>query len=575
MAHDVVIRGGTIVDGTGAPPFDGDVAIDGDRVTEVGDVGGTGSRELDAAGLLVTPGWVDIHTHYDGQATWDPWCTPSGWHGVTTVVMGNCGVGFAPARRDRHDWLIGLMEGVEDIPGSALSDGITWGWETFGEYLDCVDAVPRALDVAALVPHGAVRAYVMGERGARNEPATPDDIQRMAAIVRDGLAAGGVGFSSSRTVVHRAIDGEPVPGTFAAEDELLGIAAVVGEFAPAIFEVAPAGVVGEDLLAPERELGWMRRVAEQTGVTMTFLISQHDAAPDAWREAFRLCEEAQAAGVDLRPQVLGRPLNMLFGHATQYHPFANLPSYQELTALPLAERVARLREPETRARILSDAPPPDDPLAAVLTFPLDRIFPLGDPPDYEPPRERSIAALAAASGREPREMLYELMLTDDGRELFMNPVLNYSETDSEVTREMLLHPTSLLGGSDGGAHCGVICDASTPTTMLTHWARDRSRGDRLPLEWIVRKQTADTARAFGMTDRGELRPGQRADINLIDLDSLSVSRPEMTFDLPAGARRLVQRAQGYVSTLVAGEVVAQDGEDTGARPGRVMRAHRA
>ncbi len=571
--HELIVRGGTVVDGTGAPARTADVAIDGGVVTEVGRVDGTARRELDADGLHVTPGWVDIHTHYDGQATWDPWCSPSGWHGVTTVVMGNCGVGFAPAAPDRHEWLIGLMEGVEDIPGSALSVGIQWGWESFAEYLDALETTPRALDVGALVPHGAVRAYVMGERGARNEAATSDDIERMAQIVRDALAAGGLGFSSSRTIVHRAIDGEPVPGTFAAEDELLGIARAVGEFAPAIFEVAPAGVVGEDLLAPAKEIAWMRRVAAATGCTVTFLISQYDAAPEAWLDAFRMCEEAQAAGADLRPQVLGRPINLLFGHSTAIQPFAKHPTYLAMADLPLAERVVRLRDPEVRARLLAEEAV-DDPIASVLTFPLDRVFPLGDPPDYEPTRDSSVAAIAAAQGRDPRETLYDLMLADDGRELFMYPVLNYAANDSEVTRLMLEHPLSILGGSDGGAHCGVLCDASTPTTMLTHWVRDRVRGARLPLEWVVRKQTADTAAAFGLTDRGTLTPGRRADLNLIAFDELTVGRPEMRFDLPAGARRLVQSTRGYEATVVAGEVVAERGADTGARPGRVVRTHR-
>jgi len=569
--HDLTIRGGTVVDGRGGEPFTSDVAIDGDRITEVGRVDGPGRRDIDADGLVVTPGWVDIHTHYDGQATWDPLLTPSFWHGVTTVVMGNCGVGFAPAKPDEHEWLIGLMEGVEDIPGSALSDGITWGWESFAEYLDHLDAMPRAVDIATQVPHGAVRAYAMGERGARNEPATPDDLEAMAAIVRDAIRAGALGFSSSRTLVHRAVDGEPVPGTFAADDELMAMAAASVEGGSGLFEVAPAGVAGEDILAPEREMDWMHRVAAATGATVTFLVSQYDQAPDLWREMFRRCEVAAGDGARLVPQVLGRPLNALFGHQATLHPFVAMPTYMEIQDLPLPERLARLRDPEVRARLLTESPSPDHPLGALLTFPLERVFPLGDPPDYEPPPEGSVAVRAAAQGRPAKEVLYDLMLEDDGRELLMWPALNYAGGDSEPVREMLLSPLSVVGGGDGGAHCGTICDASTPTTLLTHWARDRTRGERLPLSFVVKKQTADTARAFGLGDRGELRAGWKADVNIIDYDELSLPRPEMVYDLPGGARRFSQRAHGYVATVVSGEVVLDHDEETGARPGGLVR----
>jgi N-acyl-D-amino-acid deacylase len=569
--HDLTIRGGTVVDGRGGDPFTADVAIDGDRIAEVGRVDGRARRQIDADGLLVTPGFVDIHTHYDGQATWDPLLTPSFWHGVTTAVMGNCGVGFAPVRPDRHDWLIGLMEGVEDIPGTALADGITWGWESFSEYLDHLGAMPRAVDVATQVPHGAVRAYVMGERGARNEPATAEDLEAMCVLVRDGVRAGALGFSSSRTIVHRAVDGEPVPGTFAAEDELLALAQAVAEAGGEIFEVAPAGVVGEDLLAPERELAWMARVSAQTGCRMTFLVSQYEQAPDMWRDMFRRCDEAVGEGARLSPQVLGRPLNVLIGHQGTFHPFVAMPTYMELQDLPLSERMARLRDPEVRARLLAEEPSADHPLSALLTFPLDRVFPLGDPPDYEPAPEQSIAARAARAGREPKEMVYDLMLEDDGRELLMWAVLNYAGGDSEPVREMLLHPASVLGGSDGGAHCGAICDASTPTSMLTHWARDRTRGERLPLPFVVKKQSADTARSFGLIDRGVVQPGFKADVNLIDDANLTLGRPEMAYDLPGGARRFTQRARGYVATIVSGEIVLEHDEETGARPGRLVR----
>ncbi len=571
--HDVVIRGGRVVDGTGEPPRTADVAITDGLITEVGRLDDTAAhRTIDADGLTVTPGVVDIHTHYDGQATWDAQLTPSCWHGVTTVVMGNCGVGFAPVRPGSEDWLIQLMEGVEDIPGTALAEGISWGWESFPQYLDVLDGLPHAVDVATQVPHGAVRAYVMGERGARNEPATAEDIEAMAAIVRDGIAAGALGFSTSRTIMHRAVDGEPVPGTFAAEDELFGIGRALGDLGTGIFELAPAGVMGEDLAAPEREVDWMRRLSSAIGRPVSFALSQHNVAPDQWRDVLRLAQSANAEGADLRAQVSGRPLNMLIGFQT-FHPFKSIPSYVAIADLPLPERVAQLRRPEVRAAILSEEAP-DDPLLEYVSASFDRIFPMGEPPDYEPGPDQSVEAIAAREARPANEVLYDLMLAHDGRELLMFALLGYSHGNLDDMREMILHPNAALGLSDGGAHCGVICDASIPTFMLTHWARDRDRGERLPLELVVSKMTRDTARLYGLGDRGVLAPGFRADLNLIDLEGLRLRLPELVFDLPAGARRLIQRADGYVATMVGGEVTLEDGDDTGARPGRLVRGAR-
>ena len=568
--HDLIVRGGTVVDGTGAAPREADVAIAGGKISEVGRVSGTAREELDARGLLVTPGFVDIHTHYDGQVTWDELLTPSCWHGVTTAVMGNCGVGFAPVRPGSERWLIGLMEGVEDIPGTALHAGIRWGWETFPQYLDVIERMPRALDVATQVPHGPVRGYVMGERGARNEPATPDDIRAMAAIVKDAIIAGALGFSTSRTIVHRAVDGEPVPGTFAAEDELFGIGRALRDAGAGLFELAPAGVVGEDLAAAAKEVAWMRKLSAEIQRPVTFALVEHDVDPEQWRATLRLVDEAAAEGAHLVPQVGSRPTMLLIGHQT-FHPFAWKPSYQKLESLPLAERVVELCKPETRARILSEASVDQPGMLSFIYGDMKKIFPLGDPPDYEPPPERSVAAIAAREGRDPEAVIYDLMLEREGRALLMIAVFGYSRGNLESIREMLAHPKSAFGLGDGGAHCGAICDASMTTFLLTHWVRDRARGERLPLERMVRKMTRDTAELYGLRDRGVLAPGYRADLNLIDFARLGLEAPYVAYDLPAGARRLVQRAHGYRATLVAGQVIQRDGQDTGARPGKLVR----
>jgi N-acyl-D-aspartate/D-glutamate deacylase len=573
--YDLVIRGGTVVDGTGTGPRTADVAVDDGRIVAVDHLGGErGRRTIDADGLLVTPGWVDIHTHYDGQATWDDVLAPSSWHGVTTLVTGNCGVGFAPARPDRHDWLIGLMEGVEDIPGTALSEGISWDWETFPQYLDALDRRRWTVDVGTQIAHGAVRAYVMGDRGAHNEPATADDIERMKAIVKDAVAAGALGFSTSRTIAHLAIDGEPVPGTFAAEDELFGIGSALGELGAGIFELAPAGVAGEDVLAPAQEVDWMRRLSAAIGRPVTFALLQVASDPDLWRQLLDTSLEAVAGGADLWPQVAARATGLLAGHFTTLCLFESIPAYQELKARDLSpdDLVAALRDPAVRRAIVSWEPAHDG--AARMDDAYRNTFVLGVPPDYEPGPERSVTAIAAATGRRALEVAYDAMMEDDGQALLYIPILNYASGDLEPARQMLMHPRSAAGLGDGGAHCGVICDSSQPTFMLTHWTRDRTRGDRLPLEMMVKKQTLDTASLYGLGDRGSLEPGKVADVNLIDYQRLQLGSPKVVADLPAGGRRIVQDATGYVATIKSGVTTFENGDDTGQRPGVLLRGGR-
>ena len=568
--HDLVIRNGLVVDGTGSPGRRADLAIDGGVVSIVGEVPERGREEIDAEGKLVTPGFVDIHTHFDGQITWDPLLTPSFWHGVTTVVMGNCGVGFAPAAPNRRDWLIGLMEGVEDIPGSALAEGMEWGWESFPEYLDFLETLPKAIDIGTQVPHGAVRAYVMGERGARNEDANPEDIAEMAAIVREGLEAGALGFSTSRTLAHRAIDGEPVPGTFAAEDELFGIGRVLGELGTGIYEVAPAGVTGDDANAPALEIAWMRKLSAEISRPVTFAMVQFDNDPEAWRQAFEASLEALDEGAEIYPQVAARGISLLLTLRGR-HPFIHSPAYRELDGLGWAERAERMRGPQLRERILSEVSSPDAALGFLMW---NKLYPMSDPPNYEPEARETVEARAAAAGMTPLEFAYDFLTEGEGENVLFAPLFNYANGDLEPTREMLLHPRSAVGLSDGGAHCGVICDAGMPTFMLTHWTRDRARGERLPLEWIVKRMTQDTARLYGLGDRGVLAPGKKGDVNVIDYEALQLELPQATHDLPTEAMRLIQRSRGYEATIVSGEVISRHGEETGARPGQLIRGAR-
>ena len=567
---DLTIRNGLLVDGTGAPARPADVVVDGDRIVEVTEPGqgSAGHREIDADGRLVTPGFVDIHTHYDGQATWDPEMTPSGWHGVTTVVMGNCGVGFAPADPARRDWLIQLMEGVEDIPGTALAEGMSWNWESFPEYLDELDSMPRVMDVAAQIPHGAVRGYVMGERGAANEPASAEDIALMSKLVEEGLRAGAVGFTTTRTVLHRAKDGELAAGTTAEVEELLGLGDALGAAGTGVFGVA------SDMIDPTPEFEWMIEISRRTGRPVTFGCLQNDVRPEQWRELLDRAADANAAGARIVPQVAGRPACLLFGFESSVHPFITHRAYREIAHLPLVERVAQLRTPERREAILSEEVTRSG-FGAYLLSSFQKLFPLGDPPDYEPAPERSVAAIAAREGRRPEEVTYDLMLGRDGTELLYFPMLGYSHGDFEAMREMLDRDDTVLGLGDGGAHCGILCDASLPTYMLTHWSRDRDRGARFTLEQVVAMQTSRTAALYGFDDRGVVAPGLRADLNVIDLDGLRLSPPEMVHDLPAGGRRLIQRATGFAATICAGEPVRLDDQSTGSRPGRLVRSARA
>ncbi len=568
MAYDLIIRDGTLVDGTGAPPVRGDVAVEAGRIAAVGEVSGLAKRTIDAAGLTVTPGFVDIHTHYDGQATWDPQLAPSCYHGVTTVVMGNCGVGFAPVRPDQHDFLIQLMEGVEDIPGTALHEGIQWSWESFPEYLDALESRRFSMDIGTQVPHGAVRAYVMGERGANNEAATAEDIAAMTDIVREGLRAGALGFSTSRTEAHRAITGEPVPGTYAASDELFGIGQALKEVGRGIFEVAGAGAAGEDVIAPKEELRWMRALSAEIGRPVTFAMLQVDPAPTLWRELLELSAQAVGEGAQVFPQVAGRPFGLLIGHQTNIHPFMDYAAYSELLSLPFDERMRRLRDPEVRRRILDAARAAPSPLLTAL----NRTFPMGDPPNYEPGYEDSLEAIAARDGVDAFALFYDRLLDREGKELFLVPILNYTDLIADPIREMMLHPRAALGLGDGGAHCGTICDASIQTFMLTHWVRDRTRGERIALELAVKRMSHDTAQLYGLHDRGAIEVGKKADLNLIDLERLRLEPPEMLYDLPAGGKRFMQRARGYRATLVGGVMTMENDEPTGALPGSLIRA---
>jgi len=568
--HDLVIRGGMVVDGTGRAPRIADVAVDGGLISKVGAVEAAGRREISAKGLIVTPGWVDIHTHYDGQVTWDPYLSPSCWHGVTTVVMGNCGVGFAPARPDRREWLIGLMESVEDIPGSALAEGIKWEWETFPEYMDSIDRKPLVLDVATQAPHGSIRAYVMGERGARNEEATPADIAEMARITREALEAGALGFSTSRTQLHRAKDGEPVPGTYAGAEEMIGIGKALGQAGHGVFEIA------SDMTIPDDEFAWMKQFAAASGLPVTFGMLQAPGNPEKWRDLLRLTEEARAEGAQITAQIACRP-GMVLGWQSTVHPFVRKTGYREIATLPFAERLERLKDPAVREAILSEVTPPPPGIGALLTHGFNNMFRLerAGKLDYEPRAEDSIGAEADRAGVDPQAVIYDMLMENDGRGYIYLPLLNYAKFNFDHIAEMMNHPATILSLSDGGAHCGVICDASFPTYMLTYWVRDRERGERLSLEKAVSMQTRDTARLYGMNDRGVLAPGLKADINVIDFEALQILAPEMIFDLPADGRRLVQRAEGYRATVVSGVVTFENGVATGKLPGKLVRGPQA
>ncbi|MHB1447168.1 MAG: N-acyl-D-amino-acid deacylase family protein [Acidimicrobiales bacterium] len=563
--HDLVIKDAVIVDGTGAPPRAGDVAVDNGRVTEVGEIGevGAGRQQIDADGRHLLPGWVDIHTHYDGQVTWDPEVSPSSWHGITTVVMGNCGVGFAPVRKGSEDFLIELMEGVEDIPGTALHEGIDWQWESFPEYLDALEAMPRVLDVAAQIPHAALRAYVMGDRA--HDEASTEEVQEMAGLVEEALRAGAIGFTTSRTILHNSKHGL-VPGTAAPAEELRSIGRAMARAGHGVFEMV------SDHASTPTEREWMIELAGQTGVTVTYALAQGPGDPRAYRVSLEDAERLSAEGIDVVPQVSCRPTGMLFGLQSSLHPFITHPTYQGLANLPLAERVAQLSRPEIREQLVNEEPAANSPIARFLMSRWEQIFPLGDPPEYEPEPSSSVAAVAARENRDPRRVVLDWLLEQEGQALLFAPLASYADGDFEAIREMISHPRTVLGLSDGGAHCGLICDASMPTYLLTHWVRDRTRGPKLALETAVHLQTGRTASVYGLDDRGVITPGKRADFNLVDLDGMRLHAPRMAFDLPAGGRRLVQDVDGYDMTIVAGQVTFEKGQPTGARPGRLVRA---
>jgi N-acyl-D-amino-acid deacylase len=565
--RDLIIRGGTVVDGSCGAPFEGDVAIDGDRIVEVGQVGGPARREIDARGMLVTPGFVDIHTHYDGQATWDPLLAPSSWHGVTTAVMGNCGVGFAPVRPGDHQFLIDLMEGVEDIPGSALAEGIDWKWERFPEYLDALEAMPRAIDVGAQVPHAAVRAYVLGERCNTDYAPNADEIAQMAELVREGVEAGALGFSTSRTLLHRDLKGVHMPGTFAGSDEMLALGMAMKGLTHGVYELV------SDHLGDDDEWAWVKAFAKETGLPVTLVATSAGAYEGD--KMYNIAEESRVQGMEIRPQIAGRPTGILHGLTSSFHVFAGHPTFKrELAHLPLDEKVATMRRPEIRAALLAEDTSFRDGLAANPTEYLYRVFPLGERPNYEPDRSASVGALADAAGVTPMAMMYDLLIRDGGRELFYQPLGGYFTYNFDFFRKNMQHPNVIFGLSDGGAHCGVIADAGMPTFILTHWGRDRTKGERFPLEFLVRKLTRDTALAYGLADRGQLKPGLLADVNVIDFDNLRLYRPEAIYDLPAGGRRLVQRVDGYRYTVKSGQVTFENGQSTGALPGSLVRGGR-
>jgi N-acyl-D-aspartate/D-glutamate deacylase len=565
---DLVIRGGTIADGRGGELFEADIAVSGGRIVEVGRVAARGAEEIDAKGKLVTPGFVDVHTHYDGQVTWSNDVTPSSQNGVTTVIMGNCGVGFAPCRPADHTRLIELMEGVEDIPEPVLSAGIPWEWESFPDFVSWLSKRSYDVDVGALLPHAALRVYVMDERGARREPATEDDNKVMAALAADAIRAGALGFSTSRTINHRTSTGDFTPTLKAGEDELTAIAGAMRKAGPSFMQF----VLDNDSVV--EDLPMMLRVAENTRCPISFLVSQHPRSPDRYRETLDQLAKANAKGISVTAQVAARAVGLLLGLELSRHPFQTVPSYKAIAHLPLAERVRRMRDPAVRAAILSEQPErTSDPLFSRPNY--DWTFLLGNPPDYEQPRENSLSARAMREGKSPQELAYDAMLEDDGRGMLYVPGTNYARGNLDAVHDMLTDPSAVPGLSDGGAHCGIICDASFPTFLLTHWTRDRKRGEKLSIPFVVEAQARRTAELVGLRDRGVLARGYKADINVIDYDKLHLHPPQVHYDLPKGGRRLVQQIDGYDATIVSGVVSRRQGQSTGAHSGRLIRGVRS
>jgi N-acyl-D-aspartate/D-glutamate deacylase len=563
--HDLIIRGGTIIDGSGAPAFEGDVAVSGGVITGIGKVNGRGIEEIDARGQVVTPGFVDLHTHYDGQATWGEAISPSSLHGITTVVMGNCGVGFAPCKSEDHDRLIRLMEGVEDIPFPVLAAGLPWAWESFPDYLDFLGQRRFDTDVCAQLPHAALRVFVMGDRGANREDADPADIAAMKQLAKEAVLAGAMGFSTSRTLNHRTSDGQPTPTLTASQDELTGIAMGLAEAGRGVLQFV------SDFNDPQKEAAMLRRLVEVSGRPLSVSLAQADVAPEGWRLLLGAIEAAAAEGLPIRAQVAPRPVGVLLGLDLTLNPFSAHPVYQEIAHLPAEGRVAALRQPDLRARLLADQPRTDNPFLKVMLRSFGKIFQLSDPVDYEPGPEHTLEAIAARRGVSPEEAALDLMLERDGKGMLYLPFLNYAQGSLDPVAEMMQSPATLPGLSDGGAHVGMICDGSFTTTMLTHWIRDRTRGPKLTPEFLVHRQSRATAEWIGLWDRGLIAPGLRADLNVINLSGLKLHLPEVIRDLPAGGRRLMQRASGYTATILNGEITHRDGTPTGAKPGRLVR----
>src|SRR5438270_1014564 len=565
-AHDLVIRGGTLVDGNGGAPRTADVAVDDGIVTAVGSDVGRGTREIDADGAVVAPGFVDVHTHYDGQATWDEQLLPSAWHGVTTVVMGNCGVGFAPVVPEHRERLIELMEGIEDIPGTALHEGLSWQWSSFDDYLTALESRPHDIDFAAQVPHAALRVHVMGKRAESGRAATDDDIAAMAKLARAGVEAGALGFTTSRTLNHRSITGELTPSYDAGIDELAGIAAELGSSGRGVLQLVT------DFLDVDADFEVKLAMMRASGRPLSVSLAQSPLAPDTYRQVLQRIAEVNAEGLPMRAQVAARPVGLLMGLPCTLHPFMTNQAWQRVAGMPIAEQVAAMRDPSFKADVLA-AQTKEKNNSLIGGRLIDKykvMYEMTDPPNYEPSPDESVAARAARLGRTPEDLVYDLMLGDDGFAMVYVTSLNYADGNLDAVHTMLTDPNTIPGLSDGGAHVGTICDVSFPTTLLEHWVRDRRR-DRIPVEFIVQRQARDTARAVGLLDRGVIAPGYKADINVIDLDRVRLRRPQMSFDLPGGGRRLLQRAEGYRHTIVSGVEVYRDGEATDDLPGRLVR----
>jgi N-acyl-D-aspartate/D-glutamate deacylase len=575
--HDIVIRNGTVVDGTGAARRTADVAIDGDHIVEVGDDVGGAHRELDADGLIVTPGWVDIHTHYDGQVTWDGLLAPSSTNGVTSIVMGNCGVGFAPAHVDKHDWLIALLEGVEDIPGTALAEGLPWNWESFTDYLDALDARSYSIDVGAQVPHAALRTYVMGDRGGDHTVvATPDEIIEMARLCEAGLRAGALGFTTSRTYVHRTRAGESIGTLTAAADEVLGVASALARTGHGVVQLISDAYQSNDDELVARELELLRRLALELGRPLSFTVQQNDDTPDRFRELLTAIGEWNQQGAHARAQVAVRPIGVLIGLTASVQPFAFCPSWRDVALLPRAEQVAKLADPELRRRLLDEhATMTPSGFVGIIHSGYSRMYPLTDPAGYEPTPADSVAGLAQAGGVPANEVLYDTLFAGGGGALLYIPLFNYARGSLDDVYEMITSPYSIFGLSDAGAHCNTICDGSYPTTAIAHWTRDRTRGPKVPLEQMVHGQTQRTAQHVGWYDRGVLAPGYLADVNLIDADRIALHPPQLVRDLPAGGSRLLQQPVGYRATVKRGVVTFENGEHTEALPGTLVRGPQA